>query len=52
MGQLLVEVGLSDPRVTARFDCFRETSKEDVAREFGVRGVHMVALKERAEARK
>jgi hypothetical protein len=28
-----------------RFDCFRQTSKEDVARKFGVRGVNVFARK-------
>ena len=40
---LLTEVGLTDVRITDRFDCFRGTSKEDVATEFTVRGVYLFA---------
>jgi hypothetical protein len=45
MTQLLEEVGLTDVRITDRFDCFRGTSKEDVAVEFTVRGVNLFARK-------
>ncbi len=41
--RLLIEVGLEDIQIAARFDCFRGTSKEDVAAEFGVRGVNVFA---------
>ena len=40
---LFQEVGLVDVRITERFDCFKGTSKEDVATEFGVRGVNLFA---------
>ena len=43
MIQLFQEVGLTDVRIVDRFDCFRETSKEDVAVEFTVRGVNLFA---------
>jgi hypothetical protein len=31
--------------VQARFDCFRGTSKERVARKYGVRGANVVAIR-------
>jgi hypothetical protein len=31
--------------ITARFDCFRATSKEKTARQFGVHGVNVFASK-------
>lgn len=40
---LLTEVGFTEVRITDRFDCFRDTSKEDVAIEFTVRGVNLFA---------
>lgn len=43
MARLFLEVGLTDVRITQRFDCFRGTSKEDVAQEFTVRGVNLFA---------
>ncbi len=43
MVKLFREVGLVDVRITERFDCFRGTSKEDVALEFGVRGINLFA---------
>jgi len=41
----LVRVGFSGVRVTERYDCFRATSKESVARKFGVVGVNVHARK-------
>jgi hypothetical protein len=32
-----------DVRLTRRFDCFRGTSKEKIARKFGVQGVNVFA---------
>ena len=43
MIQLFQEVGLTDVQIVDRFDCFRGTSKEDVALEFTVRGVNIFA---------
>lgn len=43
--QLLQEVGLRNVRIVQRFDCFRGTSKEDVAEEFSVRGLNLIAVK-------
>ena len=43
MIRLLTEVGLTGVQITARFDCFRGTSKEDLAEEFQVRGVNLFA---------
>jgi SAM-dependent methyltransferase len=37
--------------ITERFDCFRGTSKEDVARKFGVHGVNVFARKPATSAR-
>jgi len=37
--------GLADVRLMARYDCFRATSKEKVARKFGVHGVTVFARK-------
>ena len=42
---MLGRVGLSDVRVTDRYDCFRGTSKEGVARKYGVIGVNVYARK-------
>jgi hypothetical protein len=42
---LLAAVGFSDVKITDRFDCFRGTSKENVARKFGVHGVNVFARK-------
>jgi hypothetical protein len=36
-------VGLSQARITQHFDCFRETSKEDIARKYAVHGVNVFA---------
>ncbi len=38
-------VGFSEMKITDRFDCFRGTSKENVARKFGVHGVNVFARK-------
>jgi len=38
-------IGLEDVRITARFDCFRATSKEKTARKYGVHGVNVFARK-------
>ena len=32
-------------RITARFDCFRATSKEKTARKYGVHGINVFARK-------
>lgn len=45
MSELFQEVGLANVQITERFDCFRGTSKEEVAREFTVRGVNLFARK-------
>jgi hypothetical protein len=45
MVQLFEEVGLTDVQVVERFDCFRGTSKEDVAVAFTVHGVNLFARK-------
>ncbi len=50
MMRLLQEVGLAEVRITDRFDCFRGTSKEDVAREFTVRGVNLFARRPGGDA--
>ena len=42
---LLGSLGFTDVRVTAHFDCFRGTQKEDVARMHGVRGANVLARK-------
>ena len=44
---MLADSGLSDVRITARFDSFRATSKEGTARKLGVRGVNVFAFKPR-----
>ena len=40
------QAGFRDVRVTDRFDCFAATSKEKVARKYGVIGVNLSALRE------
>jgi hypothetical protein len=40
---VLKKVGLEEARVADHFDCFRGTSKESVARKFGVQGVNVYA---------
>jgi hypothetical protein len=42
---VLGQVGFVDVAVVARFDCFLGTSKEKVARKYGVRGVNVLARK-------
>ena len=42
---MLVQIGFTDVAVVARFDCFLGTSKEKVARKYGVRGVNVLARK-------
>lgn len=42
---ILGHVGLEEAHVVERFDCFRKTSKENVARKFGVRGANVFARK-------
>ena len=42
---MLAGVGFSEVKITERFDCFRATSKEAVARKFGVHGVNVFARK-------
>ena len=41
----LAQTGLEEVRITARFDCFRATSKERTARKYGVHGVNVFARK-------
>jgi hypothetical protein len=41
----LSQIGLEEVRITARFDCFRATSKEKTARKYGVHGVNVFACK-------
>lgn len=41
----LYDLGFQDVRVTARFDCFRGTKKENTARKYGVRGANVFARK-------
>ena len=42
---LLTEVGFQGVVVKERFDCFRGTSKESVAKKYGVSGVNVHAAK-------
>ena len=37
--------GFADVAIIARYDCFRGTSKEHIARKFGVEGVSLIARK-------
>ncbi|MDQ6800428.1 MAG: hypothetical protein M3041_06275 [Acidobacteriota bacterium] len=37
--------GFSDVHVTQRYDCFRGTSKEAIARKFGVVGVNLSGVR-------
>jgi hypothetical protein len=39
--------GLVEARVLAYFDCFRGTSKERVARKYGVQGANLIARRAR-----
>ncbi len=41
----LRDLGFDDVRVTARFDCFRNTKKEKTARKYGVHGANVFARK-------
>jgi hypothetical protein len=43
----LTQIGFLDVAVCERFDAFRGTSKENVARKFGVVGVNVFARKRR-----
>ena len=45
MVRYLAQIGLKDVRITARFDCFRATSKEKTAQKYGVHGVNVFARK-------
>ncbi len=45
---VLARAGLEAVRVTQHFDCFRATSKEKVARKFGVHGVNVFGRKPEA----
>jgi len=42
---VLEELGFEEVRVTARFDCFRATTKERTAKKYGVRGTNVFARK-------
>lgn len=42
---VLVGLGFEDVRVTRYFDSFGGTSKENVAKKFGVRGMNLFARK-------
>jgi hypothetical protein len=42
---LLGDLGFTEVAITDRFDCFRGTTKEAVARKFGVTGVNLLARK-------
>jgi hypothetical protein len=44
---VLLRVGLGGARVVGRFDCFVGTSKERVAKKYGVVGVNVRAEKAR-----
>jgi len=41
----MAQIGLENVRITARFDCFRATSKEKTAQKYGVHGVNVFARK-------
>lgn len=45
----LSEVGLEDVQLVANFDCLKGTSKENIGRKFGVRGVNVSARKPAAD---
>ncbi|MEE8575396.1 MAG: hypothetical protein V3T30_08290 [Thermodesulfobacteriota bacterium] len=45
MIDVLKKLGLEDVKIVRRFDCFRSTSKEGVARKFGVHGANVFARK-------
>lgn len=42
---LLGQIGFRSVSIRERFDCFRGSSKEHVARKYGVSGVNVHALK-------
>jgi hypothetical protein len=39
------DAGFTDVRITHRFDCFEATSKEKIARKYGVMGVNLSAVR-------
>ena len=41
----LIDLGFTEVRVMAHFDCFRGTTKERTARKYGVRGANLFARK-------
>ena len=41
--QVLEKVGFVDIRICQYFDAFRETSKEHIAKKYGVKGVNVFA---------
>jgi len=45
MVDVLNQWGFRDAQIQRRFDCFRGTSKERTARQFGVHGANMLARK-------
>jgi hypothetical protein len=45
MIEVLGRVGFVDVELRERFDAFRGTSKEEIARKFGVMGVNVFAKK-------
>jgi len=49
---VLSQIGFTDVVVRDRFDCFRGTSKEGVAKKYGVVGVNVYASKGRDGAPK
>lgn len=44
---VLGRTGFVDVKVTAHFDCFRATSKEKVARKYGVEGANVLGRRAR-----
>jgi len=42
---LTTTIGFQDVRIDAHVDCFRGTSKEHIARKYGVTGVNLYARK-------
>lgn len=45
MVALFAEIGLGQLQETQRFDAFKGTNKEAVARKFGVMGVNLLGIK-------
>ena len=41
----LIDLGFTEVRVTAHFDCFRGTTKRNTARKYGARGANVFARK-------